>query len=191
MTQTSTSASSLAGQFLIAMPNMPDPRFGKAVIYVCAHGPEGAMGLVINRLFEPLQFSELLSQLDMQLADNVADIPVHFGGPVEAGRGFVLHSDDYNSEGTVKVADGVCLTATVDVLSALAEGHGPRQCLLMLGYAGWSAGQLDAELQANGWLHAPADMALLFDSNLDDKWERVLASLGIQPAMLSSEAGHA
>ncbi len=186
-----TDSSSLIGQFLIAMPNMQDPRFARAVVYICAHNEDGAMGLVINRLFEPLVFSELMKQLDIYLGDDFDEVPVHFGGPVEAGRGFVLHTDDYETEGTVQVAEGVRLSATVEILKDLAMHKGPQKCLLMLGYAGWSAGQLEAELQANGWLHAPADLGLLFDPRLDDKWERVLASLGINPAMLSSEAGHA
>jgi len=181
----------LAGHFLIAMPSMPDPRFSRAVIYLCAHNADGAMGLVVNRLFEQLQFSELMKQLDIDLAPLARDVPVHFGGPVEAGRGFVLHSSDYSGEGTMPIDKDISLTATVDVLKALAEGKGPARCLLVLGYAGWAPGQLDAELQANGWLHAAGDADILFDPALETKWERILAKIGIQPAMLSSEAGHA
>lgn len=181
----------LTGHFLIAMPSMPDPRFGRAVVYLCAHNADGAMGLVINRLFEELSFEELLGQLGVSLAANAREVRVHFGGPVESGRGFVLHSSDYSGEGTMPVAEGVALTATVDILKALAEGKGPKRCFLALGYVGWSAGQLDAELQANGWIHATGNSDLLFEAKLDDKWERILAHIGIQPAMLSSEAGHA
>jgi len=181
----------MIGQFLIAMPSMPDPRFSRSVVYVCAHNADGAMGLIVNRLFEGLSFTSLLGQLDIPPADISRDVAVHFGGPVESGRGFVLHSNDYSGEGTLVVDGKVSLTATIDVLKALAEGHGPSQCVLALGYAGWSPGQLDAEIQANGWLHAPATPELLFDPDLDKKWDRVLAHIGINPAMLSSEAGHA
>lgn len=186
-----TKPDTLAGHFLIAMPSMPDPRFSRSVVYVCAHSADGAMGLVINRLFEPLEFDELMTQLEIPVSDQSHRIRVHFGGPVEAGRGFVLHSSDYQSEGTLNVDDGISLTATVDILKALAEGHGPQQCFLALGYAGWAPGQLDAELQANGWLQTKGDAALLFDPDLDHKWETILKRMGIQPAMLSSEAGHA
>lgn len=189
--KTMTQTPYLSGHFLIAMPSMPDPRFARAVVYLCAHNADGAMGLVVNRLFEPLTFKELLGQLDIPVDAGSRDIRVHFGGPVEAGRGFVLHSADYEGEGTMKVDKDVSLTATVDILKALAEGKGPKRCLLALGYAGWAPGQLDAELQANGWLHAAGDADLLFDVDTDGKWETVLGRLGIKPAMLSSEAGHA
>lgn len=181
----------LAGHFLIAMPNMPDPRFSRAVVYLCAHSEEGAMGLVINRLIEHVDFSELLEQLRIAVLPETRDVPVHFGGPVESGRGFVLHSSDYGGEGTMQVGEGIALTATMDVIKALAEGKGPKRCLLALGYAGWAAGQLDAELQANGWLHAHGDADILFDQNHATKWEKALSLLGINPAMLSSESGHA
>lgn len=181
----------LTGHFLIAMPSMPDPRFSRSVVYLCAHNADGAMGIVINRLFEPLTFPELLKQLDITMAEGGRDIRVHFGGPVEAGRGFVLHSDDYVGEGTLTVDKGISLTATVDILKAIAEGQGPKTCFLALGYAGWAPGQLDAELQANGWLHVKGSPDILFSPELDDKWERVLGMLGVKPAMLSSEAGHA
>ena len=183
--------STLAGQFLVAMPTMADPRFTRAVIYLCAHSADGAMGIIVNRLFENLGFTDLMKQLEIVTDPASRDIRVHFGGPVESGRGFVLHSTDYEGEGTLKVSDTVALTATVDVLKALAEGGGPQQCFLALGYAGWAPGQLDAEIQANGWLQAPADADVLFDAKLDDKWERALKIMGIHPAMLSSEAGHA
>lgn len=186
-----TQPSYLSGHFLVAMPSMPDPRFSRAVVYLCAHNADGAMGLVINRLFDPLTFKDLLGQLDIPVDEASRDIRVHFGGPVEAGRGFVLHSSDYDGDGTMKVDKDVSLTATVDILKALAEGQGPKRCFLALGYAGWAPGQLDAELQANGWLHAPGNADLLFDPEIEHKWDSVLAGLGIKPAMLSSEAGHA
>lgn len=181
----------LTGQLLIAMPAMPDPRFARTVIYVCAHSAEGAMGIVVNRLFGSITFPDLLEQLDIEAGPAVHGRRVHFGGPVEAARGFVLHSTDYLQDGTLQVDDEVALTATVDVLRAIAEGGGPRRSLLALGYAGWGEGQLDAEIQANGWLHAPADEALLFDDDIDTKWERAIAKLGVSLSMLSGEAGHA
>ena len=181
----------LTGQLLIAMPGMSDPRFVRTVIYMCAHSDEGAMGLVINKPMPSITFVELLEQLGIDCESAADDDKVHFGGPVEAGRGFVLHSDDFRHEGTMVVDNGIALSATIDVLRAIAEGAGPRHHLLALGYAGWGPGQLDAEIQANGWLHAPADDELVFDRDLSSKWERAIAKLGISPAMLSGDAGHA
>lgn len=181
----------LAGQLLIAMPQMTDPRFARSVVYLCAHNAEGAMGIMVNRLFEGLSFPELLDQLDIQTSGECQAISVHFGGPVEGGRGFVLHSDDYMHDTTMKVADGVALTATVDVLKAIAEGGGPRKCLLALGYAGWGAGQLDNEIRDNAWLNVSADERLLFDTELDSKWEAAIRKLGVDVATLSAAAGHA
>lgn len=181
----------LAGQLLIAMPLMRDPRFSRAVVYLCAHSAEGAMGLVINREFDGLNFPELLSQLEIDPTPTCDDVRVMFGGPVEAGRGFVLHSTDYLHETSMKVADGVALTATVDVLKAIADGMGPARSLLALGYAGWGAGQLDAEIRENAWLNAPADEDLLFGTDLDHKWEAAIHKLGIDLAALSEEVGHA
>lgn len=182
---------SLTGQFLIAMPQMPDPRFEKSVIYICVHNAEGAMGLVVNKLFEGISFTSLLNQLDIEVTQPARELTVHFGGPVESGRGFVLHSADYNREGSMQVSDQVVLTATVDILRAVAEGQGPQNAILALGYAGWGPGQLDQEMQQNGWLHAPADNRILFDTDQERKWERALASLGINLSMLSADIGHA
>ena len=181
----------LTGQLLIAMPGMSDPRFVKTVIYMCAHSEEGAMGLVINKPMPSITFVQLLDQLGIDCSDAMDDDKVHFGGPVESGRGFVLHSDDFQHEGTMVVDNGIALSATIDVLRAIAQGGGPRLHMLALGYAGWGPGQLDAEIQANGWLHAPADDTLVFDKDLSSKWERAIAKLGISPAMLSGDAGHA
>ena len=181
----------LSGQLLIAMPQMRDPRFARSVVYLCAHTAEGAMGIVVNRAFDGLSFTELLDQLDIEPAPGCDRVQVHFGGPVEGGRGFVLHSDDYMHESSLMVAEGVALTATVDVLKAIAEGDGPRKSLLALGYAGWSPGQLDSEIRENAWLNVPADEALLFDSDLDHKWENAIHKLGIDFASLSGDAGHA
>ncbi|MFM2042857.1 MAG: hypothetical protein RLY86_1433 [Pseudomonadota bacterium] len=181
----------LTGQLLIAMPQMPDPRFARSVIYVCAHTDDGAMGLVLNRLFSGIDFDDLLEQLGIEPGPGSADLRVHYGGPVETGRGFVLHTADYSRDGTLLVEDDVALTATVDVLRAISQGRGPQRSLLALGYAGWGPGQLDQEMQSNGWLHAPADMDLLFDPDLETKWERAIAKLGGTLSMLSGEAGHA
>lgn len=181
----------LVGQLLVAMPGMRDPRFAKTVVYMCAHSPEGAMGLVVNRALELLTFGDLLEQLGITPPPAERAINIHFGGPVETGRGFVLHSPDYKQEGTLQVADEVSLTATVDILRAIATGQGPRRHLLALGYAGWGPGQLDGEICANGWLHVAPDEALLFDRNLNSKWERAMTKIGIDPRMLSDAAGHA
>lgn len=181
----------LAGQFLIAMPTMTDPRFERSVIYLCAHNVEGAMGLVVNRLVESLTFDELLEQLNIGRPIGQKEIRVHFGGPVESGRGFVLHSTDYTKDGTVLMDNGIGLTATIDILKDIAEGGGPRDSLLALGYSGWGPGQLDGEIQDNAWLNVPADPMLLFDSSLESKWDRAVGLLGFDPSLLSSDAGHA
>ena len=181
----------LTGHMLIAMPGMQDPRFDKSLIYMCAHSPEGAMGLVVNRALESLTFPDLLEQLEIDCVAGDERINVHFGGPVESGRGFVLHSADYVREATLVVDGEVALTATLDILRAMAAGDGPRQSLLALGYAGWGPGQLDSEMKANGWLHVAPDTDLLFGSDLDGKWERAIRKIGIDPRMLSGDAGHA
>ena len=181
----------LAGQLLIAMPNMSDPRFERSVIYVCAHGEDGAMGLVINKLVEQITFPELLEQLGIDNSEVAEQIRVHFGGPVETGRGFVLHSAEYQQESSMRVSDDVALTATIDILRDIADGHGPRRSLLALGYAGWGPGQLDQEIQANGWLNVGADEELIFDSGLEDKWQRAIGKLGFDPFSLSGQAGRA
>ena len=149
------------------------------------------MGLVINRLVGSITFPDMLEQLGIAAGEHGRQIKVHFGGPVDSGRGFVLHSDEYRHEGTVAVVEGMALTATIDILKDIAGGHGPRRCLLALGYAGWGAGQLDAEIQANGWLTVPADADLVFEGDLDGKWERALGKIGVTRTQLSGEAGHA
>ncbi|MDD3288263.1 MAG: YqgE/AlgH family protein [Alphaproteobacteria bacterium] len=186
-----TGAGWLTGQFLIAMPNMPDPRFARSVIYICSHGPSGSMGLIVNRLYGELNFRALLGQLNINMSATANDLPVYFGGPVEPGRGFVLHSSDYMREGTVPIDDQISLTATVEILQALADGGGPTRALLALGYAGWGAGQLDAEIQANGWLIAKADANIVFSKDVESKWDSSLAKIGISPTMLSGDVGHA
>ncbi len=181
----------LIGQLLIAMPGMLDPRFTRTVIYLCAHNAEGAMGLVVNRLIGSITFPDLLEQLEIDNSGVKDEIHVHFGGPVESGRGFVLHSADYEQEGTLKVTDAMSLTATIDILRDMAGGGGPSHSMLALGYAGWGPGQLDSEIQANGWLHVSADDKLVFEGDLEGKWERAISKLGFDPAMLSGDAGHA
>lgn len=183
--------SSLQGQFLIAMPSMGDERFQQSVIYICAHSEEGAMGLVVNRPADHITFSELLDQLSIEAA-GPARVPIHVGGPVETGRGFVLHSPDYAGTGsTLTVGEGVELTATVDILRAIADGAGPRRKLLVLGYAGWGPGQLEAEIAANGWLVCEGGPELIFEAQADEKWSRALATIGVDPTVLSGDAGHA
>lgn len=181
----------LGGQLLAAMPNMGDPRFERTVIYLCAHNDEGAMGLVLNRLVESLTFPDLLHQLGIDHGRLGEEIRIHFGGPVETGRGFVLHSADYLQDSSLQVDERVALTATVDILRDMASGQGPRHCLLALGYAGWGPGQLDREIQANGWLTVPADEGLIFDERLEDKWERTIGKIGLDLGNLSGFAGHA
>lgn len=191
MPHVTRSEQSLTGQLLIAMPGMLDPRFQRAVIYMCAHSEDGAMGLVVNKLFGTITFNDLLDQLDLQMSEAKVNFPVHYGGPVESGRGFVLHSTDYLREGSLLVDEDVALTATIDILRAMAEDRGPKRCMLLLGYAGWGPGQLDNEIQANGWLNVPCDEKLLFDRDLDTKWEKSIAKIGVSLSMLSAEAGHA
>jgi putative transcriptional regulator len=189
----------LDGQLLVAMPGMPDNRFARSVIYVCAHSEEGAMGIIVNRPARKVTFSELLVQLDVIKADEAIRLPAQAGsvqvlkgGPVETGRGFVLHSNDFFIDNsTLPIDGGVSLTATIDILRAIARGAGPDRALLALGYAGWSAGQLEAELQDNGWLNIPADSALIFDEALGSKYERALHKVGVDLKRLSSDSGHA
>ena len=183
---------SLTGQLLVAMPQMQDPRFARSVVYICAHsGDAGAMGIVINKLLDSLTMDELLTHLKLGPSASGGARPVHFGGPVEPGRGFVLHTADYREEATLVVGDEFGLTATLDILRAIGKGEGPRRSLLALGYAGWAPGQLDAEMGANGWLSVAADSDLVFDDNFAAKWQRALTKLGIDLTMLSSDAGHA
>jgi putative transcriptional regulator len=189
----------LDGQMLIAMPSMRDERFARTLIYVCAHSAEGAMGIVVNQPAANINFPDLLVQLEVipaaeliQLPVRAGDVKVLKGGPVETGRGFVLHSSDFFIENsTLPIDEGICLTATLDILKAIARGDGPASAILALGYAGWAPGQLEVEIQENGWLHCPADPELLFGSDVDRKYEKALKKLGIDPGMLSSEAGHA
>jgi putative transcriptional regulator len=187
------------GQLLIAMPGMLDDRFARAVIYVCAHSEEGAMGIIVNRPAERVDFPQLLVQLKVIGPDEAIRLPaeassllVLSGGPVDTSRGFVLHSNDFSIDNsTLPIGGGVSLTATIDILRAIARGSGPGRALLALGYAGWAAGQLEAEMQHNGWLNCPADPSLIFDSALDSKYERAFRKAGIDLGQLSSDAGNA
>lgn len=180
----------LAGQFLAAMPGMRDPRFQRTVIYMCAHSSDGAMGIIINRLVGAINLQDLLDQLNLQPKSREStDVRVHYGGPVESSRGFVLHSSDFSWEDSLHVSSEVTLTASVDILRMMASGQGPSNRLLALGYAGWGPGQLDNEINRNDWLNVPADIDMLFDKDLDDKWERAIGILGVSVAHLSAEAG--
>ena len=181
----------LEGQLLIAMPNIGDSRFDRTVIYMCAHSEEGAMGLILNKLADEITFDELLEQLEVPTPSDHDEIRIHVGGPVDTGRGFVLHTRDYLQSTTMPVGDHFGLTATIDILKSIAAGEGPKQSLLALGYAGWGAGQLDNEIQANGWLNVEADLDLMFDRQVDTKWDRAVKKLGVDPSFLSGDAGHA
>lgn len=182
----------LTGALLVAMPGMGDPRFDRSVVFVCAHSADGAMGLIVNKPAQDMGLGELLDQLDIKGQDTARRMPVHFGGPVETSRGFVLHSTDYRSRLlTLDVCDGFGMTATLDVLEDLASGAGPARSLVMLGYAGWGPGQLEGEIAQNGWLTVDAEPELVFGTRDGDKWMGALQALGIDPLGLSGEAGRA
>lgn len=189
----------LDGQMLIATPGMPDERFSRSVIYICAHSSEGAMGIIVNQPAQHISFPDLLVKLDVIPAADVIRLPpraggvkVLKGGPVETERGFVLHSADFFIENsTLPIDEGVCLTATLDILKAIAQGTGPHSALLALGYAGWAPGQLETEMQQNGWLHCSADTELIFGTDIEAKYQKALKKIGVMPGMLSSEVGHA
>ena len=192
--------SSLEGQFLVAMPNLKGPYFERSVVYICSHSEDGAMGLVVNQVSTQITFPDLLRQVDiLDDGEDTINLPmparamhVLDGGPVDQGRGFVLHSSDYKLESsTLAVSDDIFLTATIEILRALAEGRGPKSALLTLGYAGWSPGQLEDELQNNSWLTCEADSKLLFECEPEERYDQSLALMGIDLSMLSSEAGHA
>jgi len=182
----------LDGKMLMAMPGMGDPRFEHALIYVCAHSSDGAMGLMINKPAPELGFADLLKQLGISVAETHETPAIFFGGPVEYGRGFVLHTGEYSSsKSTLRVDDRFAMTATVDILRDIAEGNGPREALLTLGYSGWGPGQLERELQAHGWLTCDADEALIFEIAPEARWETAMDRLGIDHRLLSSDGGRA
>jgi putative transcriptional regulator len=189
----------LDGQMLVAMPAMSDERFSRSLIYICAHSSEGAMGIVVNHPAPNINFSDLLVKLNVIPSADVIQLPgragvvkVMRGGPVETERGFVLHSADFFIDNsTLPIDDGICLTATIDILKAIARGDGPVSAILALGYAGWAPGQLENEIQGNGWLHCTADSELIFGTDVDAKYDKAMKKIGIDLGMLSSEAGHA
>jgi putative transcriptional regulator len=181
----------MSGQLLVAMPAMQDPRFARSVICLCAHSSDGAMGIVLNKPLAGLSFDELLKQLNLDPVPPQRRIRLMSGGPVEGGRGFVLHTADWETEGSLRVNPEIALTASVDILKAIAGGGGPREGLLALGYAGWGPGQLETEIQQNAWLNVPLDEDLLFAAQPDLLWRQALAKLHVDPALLSDVAGHA
>jgi putative transcriptional regulator len=182
----------LEGKLLIAMPGMPDPRFEKSVIFMCAHSAKGAMGLIINKPIDGLSFRELMTRFSIDVTADRANTPILFGGPVHLGRGFVLHSADYGSnEATLAITSEISLTATTDILEAISHGCGPSKSMLALGYAGWGIGQIESEILANGWIHCDADPGLVFDTDHDLKWQKAIARLGADISGLSADAGRA
>lgn len=182
----------LSGKLLIAMPGMTDPRFEHSVVFICAHSPEGAMGLIVNKPSADVTLGDILAQMDLDASDRTKSTQVFFGGPVEMGRGFILHSGEYdNDASTLKVDDAFSMTATRDILEIMAAGNGPANSLAALGYAGWSPGQLEDELMQNAWLTCDADPAIVFSDDHDGKWQAALAGLGIDPLLLSAEGGNA
>lgn len=184
--------SDLTGMMLIAMPGMPDPRFEHSVVYMCSHSKDGAMGLIINKPAPDITLGALAEQLDMTAIPQRENVSVHFGGPCELGRGFVLHSLDYRSDmATLEVTETLGMTATLDVLEAIAQGQGPRDWRVVLGYAGWGPGQLENEIMENGWLTCPGVPEIIFERPTPDIWESALQSIGVSPLALSSEGGRA
>lgn len=182
----------LEGKLLIALPGMGDERFAQTVIYMCAHSAKGAMGIVINKPIPGLTFAEVMKQLQIETKPLTAELPILYGGPVETGRGFVLHSGDYDgNDSTLPVSEDISLTATLDIVRAIAEGRGPRQVLFALGYAGWAPGQVESEFQTNGWLHCQSDPSLVFGVSPEAKWRSALERLGIGPSGLVSDTGRA
>lgn len=185
----------LTGKLLLAMPAMGDPRFHRSVIYICNHDADGAMGLVINQVIPKMQFKEILKELpiesEIEIDPSALSIPIMLGGPVDAGRGFLLHSNDFKDNQTIVVDKNFSVTATLDAIRAVAKGHGPNDKLFILGYAGWTAGQLDEEIQTNSWLVSDPDAALIFEVANDEKWQQAVSGLGFDPAMLSGASGRA
>jgi putative transcriptional regulator len=173
------------------MPHVEDPRFEKAVIFICGHDSNGAMGLVVNKHLGDLTLKGLLDYLNLPKDSIKRDLPIFFGGPNDSGRGFVLHSDDFTHPGTVPLGNNISLTATLDVLKSIAGGDGPKDCLLAMGYVGWEAGQLDAELHSNKWLQVEGDPQILFHTPIEKKWERSIEKIGVTPEALSEEFGQA
>ncbi|MCB2009945.1 MAG: YqgE/AlgH family protein [Geminicoccaceae bacterium] len=191
ISESGVDGNSLDGMLLVAMPNMSDPRFAHSVIYLCTFSSEGAMGLIVNQLADTLDFGEIIGQLGIEVREEARSTPVHVGGPVETSRGFVLHSTDYTHPDTLVIDERFALSATVDVLRAISDGSGPKQRVFALGYAGWAPGQLDAEIQSNGWLIVPSDEDIVFGNDQDSKWRKALCKIGVDPSLLSGDSGHA
>ena len=182
----------LTGKLLIAMPGMGDPRFEHSVVFICEHNEQGAMGLIVNKPAPEISMAELFEQLSIETSGTGTDMPVHFGGPVEGGRGFVLHSPDYSSKlQSLAISDAFCMTATLDILEDIAAGAGPKDALMMLGYSGWGPDQLESEISLNGWLTAEAGPDLVYGLPDEAKWEAALKTLGVDPLTLSASAGRA
>lgn len=186
-----TDAPYITGQLLLSMPGIGDPRFERAVIAICNHDENGALGLVVNHVYEGLTARGLMEHLNIDPGPTPDDAPVYAGGPVEPGRGFVLHSLDYGGQATIQVGNAWALTATLDVLKDIAAGRGPSRWLVALGYAGWGEGQLDAELTRHGWFSLVADPSMIFDTPVEERWPRAFAELGVDVSHLSSTAGRA
>ncbi|HID48712.1 MAG TPA: YqgE/AlgH family protein [Chromatiales bacterium] len=182
---------SLTGHFLIAMPNLADPNFFHTVTYLCEHSPAGAMGLVINRPLD-LDLGELAEQLDIEITEpDMTQVPIYQGGPVQTDRGFVLHAPGGDWDNTLNVTPEIALTVSQDILESIAQGVGPEQFLITLGYAGWGAGQLEEELAANAWLNGPADAGIMFSTPVESRWPAAAAHLGVDLSQLSNDIGHA
>jgi putative transcriptional regulator len=190
--RTAEGESFLEGKLLIALPGMSDPRFEKSVIFMCAHSEEGAMGIIINKPVDGLSFKDLMQKLELQITPATPNFPILYGGPMETGRGFVLHSGDYDgTDATLPVSDEVSLTATLEILRAIGDGRGPQRAIFALGYAGWSPGQIEDEIRANGWIHCDCDDALLFEPDFGGKWTNALSKIGIDVSGFSAHTGHA
>jgi len=182
---------SLAGHLLIATSVVQESCFSRSVIYLCAHNETGAMGMIVNYPVENIGIRDIFEQLEIQSENAARDIPIHFGGPVEANRGFVVHSDEYATEDSLISKDGIAVTASISILQELAAGNGPKQGMLVLGYAGWSPGQLESEIEGGSWIVVPASSQLVFDSNNETKWNLAVAQLGFDMGHFSTVVGHA
>jgi len=182
----------LTGKMLIAMPGMTDPRFANAVIFMCAYSEDGAMGLIVNKPIQEVPIKDLMAQLSIKVSASLADTSLYFGGPVEHGRGFVLHTPEYSSDlSSMKVNASFSMTATLDILEDIAAGTGPQASIVALGYSGWGPGQLENEIAQNGWLICEARPQLVFAASDDEKWQAALKTIGVDPLTLSATAGRA
>jgi putative transcriptional regulator len=188
---TNTNEGYMTGKLLVAMPYMTDSRFSQSVIYVCGHDDFGAIGLIINRTFPSLTFRELLRQLSIEVTPFCPNLTMYYGGSIEVSRGFILHSPDFSVESTVVIDDSFAITSTLEILRSISQGEGPKNCVAALGYTGWTAGQLENEIQENTWMIADATHELVFNDSLELKWRHAMAHIGVDPALLSLDSGHA